>query len=90
VDNADLTFKSLSNSLKELEVNCGPLSEIILSGSPNHLYRFSSKNLPVSSAVIVLLHGMRITPFVSAWSTMTKIESKPSAGGRLVIKSIEQ
>jgi len=90
VDNADLTFKSLSNSLKELEANCGPLSEIILSGSPNCLYRFSSKNLPVSSAVIVLLHGMGITPFVSAWSTMTKIESKPSAGGRLVIKSIEQ
>ena len=90
MDNADLTFKSLSNSLKELEVNCGPLSEIILSGNPNHLYRFSSKNLPVSSAVIVLLHGIRITPFVSAWSTMTKIESKPSAGGRSVIKSIEQ
>ena len=90
MDNSDLTFKSLSNSLKELEANCGPLSEIILSGSPNSLYRFSSKNLPVSSAVIVLLHGMRITPFVSAWSTTNKIESKLSAGGRLVIKSIEK
>ena len=90
MDSANLTFKSLSNSLKELEANCGPLSEIILSGSPNCLYRFSSKNLPVSLAVIVLLHGMRITLFVSTWSTMTKIESKPSAGGRSVIKSIEQ
>jgi len=48
VDNADLMFKSLSNSLKELEANCGPLSEIILSGNPNCLYRFSSKNIPVS------------------------------------------
>jgi len=37
VDNANLTFKSLSNSLKELEANCGPLSEIILSGNPNRL-----------------------------------------------------
>ena len=48
MDNADLMFKSLSNSLKELEANCGPLSEIILSGNPNCLYRFSSKNIPVS------------------------------------------
>ena len=55
MDNADLTFKSLSNSLKELEANCGPLSEIILSGNPNRLYKFSSKNLPVSSAVIVTI-----------------------------------
>jgi len=90
VDNANLTFKSLSNSLKELEANCGPLSEIILSGNPNHLYRFSRKNLPVSLAVIVLLHGIRITSFVNAWSTMTKIESKPLAGGKSVIRSIEQ
>ena len=90
MDNADLTFKSLSNSLKELEANCGPLSEIILSGNLNCLYRFSSKYLPVSSAVIVLLHGIRITPFVSAWPTMTKIESKPSAGGKSVIRSTEQ
>jgi len=62
VDNAGLTFKSLSNSLKEFEVNCGPLLEIILSGNPNHLYKFSSRNLPVSSAIIVLLHGIRLPP----------------------------
>ena len=60
MDNADLTFKSLSNSLKELEANCGPLSEIILSGYLNLLYRFSSKYFPMSSAVIVLLHGIRV------------------------------
>ena len=90
MDNANLTFKSLSNSLKELEANCGPLSEIILLGNLIRLYRFSSKNLPVSSAVIVLLHGIRITTFVSTWSTTTKIESKLSAGGKSVIRSIEQ
>ena len=44
----------------------------------------------MSSEVIVLLQGSKITPFESPWSTMTKIESKLSAVGRSVIKFIEQ
>jgi hypothetical protein len=44
----------------------------------------------VSSEVSVLLQGIKITPFESPWSTTTRIESYPSAGGRLVIRSIEQ
>ena len=40
--------------------------------------------------MIVLLHGMRITPLVSPWSTTTNIESNPSDKGKSVIKSIEQ
>ena len=43
-----------------------------------------------SSDVSVLLQGIKITPFESPWSTMTRIESCTSAGGRSVIKSIEQ
>ena len=71
-------------------MNWGPWSDMILSGSPNHLYRFSNNSLPVSSAVIVLLQGVKITPLVSPWSATTKIESKPSTGGKSVMKSMEQ
>ena len=81
---------SFSNSTKDLEANWGPQSKIILSGSPNRLYRFSNNSLPVSLAVIVLLQGVKITPLVSPWSTMTKIESKLLTGGMLVMKSMEQ
>ena len=69
-------------------MNCGPLSEIILLGSPNHLKTSLINRFAVCSAVAVLLQGMRITPFESPWLTMTKIESKPSDNGRSMIKSI--
>ena len=90
MDSADLTPSSFRSSRKALDANWGPLSEIILSGSPKRLYRFSNNNLAVCSEVIVLLHGTRIIPFESPWSTTTRIESYPSACGRSVIKSIEQ
>ena len=63
---------------------------MILSGSPNRLYKFSNSNQAVSSDVRVLLQGTKITPFKRPRSTTTKIESYLSAGGRSVIKSIEQ
>src|ERR1700735_2969036 len=78
------------SSLKPCEANCGPLSDMILSGNPNLLERLARSNRPVSSAVKVLLQGIRITPFESPWSTTTNRESNPSAGGRSVIKSMEQ
>ena len=90
MDSADLMPSSFSSLTNALEANCGPQSEIILSGSQNLLYKFSSKSFPVSSAVMVLLHGMMITPLLRPWSTTTKIESKLLIEGRLVMKSIEQ
>ena len=63
---------------------------MILSGKPNLLYKFLSKSLAVPSVVIDLLQGIRIIPFVRPWTITTRIESNPSAGGKLVIKSIEQ
>ena len=63
---------------------------MILSGSPNLLYKLSQSNFLVSSAIRVLWQGMRITPFKSPWSTTTKSESNPSARGRSVIRSIKQ
>ena len=75
--------------MNDFEVNCGPQSEIILSGSPNLLYKLSSKSFAVPSAVIILLHGMGITTLLRPWST-TKIESKVFMVGKSVKKSIEQ
>ena len=37
MDKADLMPKIFSNSLNEFDANCGPLSEMILSGNPNLL-----------------------------------------------------
>ena len=71
-------------------MNWGPQSEMILSGNPNLLYKLLSKSFAMSLAVTVLLHGMRVTPLLSPWSTTTKMESKLSIGGRSVMKSIEQ
>ena len=36
--------------MNDFEANCGPRSEIILSGSPNLLYKLSSKSFAVPSA----------------------------------------
>ena len=71
-------------------MNWGPRLEMILSGNPNIWYKLSSKSFAVSSAVTFLLHGIRIAPLLSPWSTTTKMESKLSIGGRSVMKSIEQ
>ena len=40
-------------------------------------------------ASMVLEHGVRITPSIRLWSTMTTIESWPLEVGRLVIRSTE-
>ena len=61
VDRDDLIPSSFRSSINAFDANCGPRSEMILSGSPNLLSRLLSNNCPVCSVLIVLLHGMRIT-----------------------------
>ena len=73
---------SFRSSIKAFDANWGPQSDMILSGSPKHLYRFSNNSCAVSSVVIVFEHGIRIIPFVSPWSTTTRMESCPFTGGR--------
>ena len=90
MDNADLMPNNFRSSVNAFNANCCPQSEIILSGSPNHLYKFSRSRHAVSSEVSILLQGSKITPFERLWSTMTKIELYPSTSGRSVIRSIEQ
>jgi hypothetical protein len=74
VDKAEVNFKSFRSLRNAFDVNRGSLSEMTLSGSPNLLYRLSNSSCPVPSAVTVLLHGMKIAPLLSPWSTMTKIQ----------------
>jgi hypothetical protein len=50
---------------------------------------FSMKIIAIFSAVIVLVQGVMIAPFVSPWSMITKMESHPSFIGRSVIKSTD-
>ena len=69
----NLIPKSLRSSWNDLVVNCVSQSEIMLSGSPNCLWW--SKISPAPSSVRVFEQGVRITPFVSPWSTMDKVAS---------------
>ena len=47
------------------------------------------EELTVPLAVMVLLQGHKIIPFIRPWSTMTIIESYPWDLGKSVIKSID-
>ena len=90
MDNTDLMPSNFKSFVNAFDANCEPQSEMILSRSPNCLYKFSRSKRAVSLEVSILLQGSKITPFKRPWSTMTKIESYSSAGGRSVIKSMEQ
>ena len=69
-------------------VNCGPQSDIMMSGSPYLLNTSLMYSSAVSIAVIISLQGDRITPFESPWLTTTKIESNPLLSGKSMMKSI--
>ena len=86
----DLILSSFKSYKKDFATNWGPLSEMILSIKPNHLYTLSSKSWAHWSAIKIVLQGMRITPFVWPWSTTAKIKSYPPKVGKSVIISMEQ
>ncbi len=72
------------------DTNCGPRSEMILLGNPNHLKMWLRIIVTVASAVAPSFkQGTKIIPFVRPWSTMEKIESSPCTGGKSMIKSME-
>ena len=43
----------------------------------------------IPAASMVFEQGVRITPFISPWSTTTTTKLWPSEGGRSVIRSME-
>ena len=90
MESREFTLSSFKSSWNDFTANWGPLSEMMLSGSPNHLYKLSKRSCPVPSAVKVFEQGIKITPFERPWSTTTKIESSPLTNGRSVIRSMEQ
>ena len=73
----------------KVEVNCGPRSEMRVSCSPNCLKTKLKNNWAIPAASMVLEQGVRITPFVRPWPTMTITESNPEERGRLVMRSTE-
>ena len=83
-------FRSFKSYWNACAANLGSLSEIILSGSPNLLKRLSRRSMAAPTQVSVFAQGHKITPFERPQSTTTRIESYPSIGGRLVIRSMEQ
>ena len=71
------------------DTNCGPLSDIRKSWRLNHLNTWWKKSLAVPAASMVFEQGMRITPFVRQWLTMTINESCLFERRRLVTRSTE-
>jgi hypothetical protein len=57
--------------------------------SPNRLNTNSKKSWAIPFALMVLVQGTRITPFVRPWSTTTIKESYPLERGRLMTRSTE-
>jgi len=83
----DLTFNFFHNSWITLDANWGPQSEIICLGSPVLRQTLSRINWVVSSAVMVLLHGVIIVALLKQ-STTTRMLSKLFNAGRLMMKSM--
>ena len=71
------------------EANWGPLSDIKESWRLKHLNTWWRKCLATPAVSMVLEQGMRITPFIRPWSTMTINESCPFKGGREVTRLTE-
>jgi len=76
------------NSFIKPTANCGPLSDIMLSGSPCNRHTLSLNNFASPSAVVFSIVGTKCAIFVNQ-STTTKILSYPWASGNLVIKSAD-
>ena len=70
-------------------MNCGPLSDIRESWRPNRLNTWWRKSLATLATSMVFEQGMRITPFIKLWSTMTINESCPFKGGMSITRSTE-
>ena len=86
VDNLLLISNILFNSCINPAANCGPLSEMMLSGNPCSFHTLSLNNLANPSADVFSVVGIKWTILVSR-STTSRILSYPCAKGNLVIKS---
>src|SRR5712691_10170879 len=83
----DLTPSLAHTSCMTFEANCGPRSDITWCGNPVRRQTLSIYSLAVSSAVIVLVHGVTMVALLRR-STTTNSESYPWEMGRSVMKSM--
>ena len=89
MESLTLYWRSHASSLAKADANCGPLSDIKESWRPKCLNTWWRKNLATLAASMVFEQGMRITPFIRLWLTMTINESCPFEVGRSVTRSTE-
>src|SRR5712672_1493331 len=75
-------------SLAKWLVNLVSRSEMILVGIPTKGKTLSLYSLASSSAFMVSLQGIKITPLVQSWSVIVRIESYPFDTGSFTIRSI--
>ena len=73
---------------QNFEMNWGPRSLMMSSGRPWCLNTSRITIFAVSSLLVVFVHGIKCAILVNR-STTVRIASKPSDGGRSVIKSRE-
>jgi hypothetical protein len=87
-----VSFESIPESRKysfeALDANCGPLSKIKESESPNREKSRSINSCAVCSESIDFEQGMKIAPFVRPWSTKDKIALNLLISCRSVMKSM--
>ena len=82
--------RSLVSSLAKAEANWGLQSDMTFLCSLNYLKMLLKKRLDIPAVSTVLVQGVRITPLLRPWSTMTIRESKLLIGGRSVVRSTER
>ena len=75
------------NSFITPAANCGPLSEIMLSGSPCNFQTLSLNSHVNPSALVLSVVGIKCPIFVNL-STTTKMASYPCTKGNFVMKSV--
>ena len=75
--------------LEKCDMKQGSWSDMIHSGTPNQGTRCFRYSLAMPGLSMVLRHRINFAALEHPWSTMVKIESKPSDLGRSVIRSID-
>ena len=70
-------------------MNWGPQSEMRILCKPKCLKMLLRKIWAIPAVSMVFEQGVRITPFISPWSTMTTTESWPLEVERSMIRSMD-
>ena len=89
MERATSYWSSHASSWGKAEANWDPWSEITLGCRPNHRKICLKKGDATLAALISLVQGQKITPFVRPWLTVTMTELNSSDKGNLEMRSVE-